>query len=86
MLVHMCEMLHKEAECVFVSTLYCIALHSVTPAVKHSSGGMIWACFAATGSGRLAVTESTMNFFVNQNILESNVRLGGFWVMQQDID
>ncbi|MEE6519334.1 hypothetical protein FKM82_031075 [Ascaphus truei] len=62
------------------------------PTVKH--GGevvMIWACFAATGHGNLAVIESTMHSSVYQSILESNVRpsveqlkLGQNCVMQQD--
>ena len=62
------------------------------PTVNHSGGGvMIWACFAATGPGPLAVIESTMNASVYQSILKSNVRpsvqqpiLGQNWVMQQD--
>ncbi|MEE6515924.1 hypothetical protein FKM82_025084 [Ascaphus truei] len=63
---------------------------SLIPTVKHGSGGvMIWACFAATGPGNLAVIESTMNSSVYQSILESNVRpsvrqlkLGRNWVIQ----
>ena len=54
---------------------------------------MIWACFAATGTGRLAVTESTMNCSVHQSVLKSAVRppvqqrkLGCDVVVQQDND
>jgi len=43
----------------------------LTPTVKHGGGGlMIWACFAATGPGHLAVIESTMNSSGYQSILE----------------
>ena len=45
------------------------------PTVKHGGGGlMMWACFAATGPGHLAVIESIMNFSGYQSILESDVR------------
>ena len=45
------------------------------PTVNHGGGGlMVWAYFAATGPGLLAVIESTMNSSVYQSILESNVR------------
>ncbi|MEE6512677.1 hypothetical protein FKM82_019812 [Ascaphus truei] len=45
------------------------------PAVKHGGGVvMIWASFAATGPGNLAVIELTMNSSVYQSILESYVR------------
>ena len=41
------------------------------PTVKLGGGGlMIWACSAATGSGHLAVIESTTNSSVYQSILE----------------
>ena len=50
--------------------------------VKHDGGRlMIWASFAATGLGHLAVTESTMNVFVCQYILKSNVR-PSFWSLK----
>lgn len=37
-------------------------------------GVKIWICFAATGPGLLAVTDSTMNSSAYQIIQESNVR------------
>lgn len=35
---------------------------------------MIWACFTATGPGKLPVIEATMNSMLYQNVLETNVR------------
>ena len=44
------------------------------PTVKHGGGGLvIWACFAATGPGHLAVIESIINSSVYQSILVSNL-------------
>lgn len=51
---------------------------------------MIWACFAAAGSGLCAVTKLTMNFSVCQRILEfskalsaQQLKLCQNWVMAQ---
>ena len=45
---------------------------------QHGGGlVLIWACFAATGPGQLAVTESAINLSVYQSILESDVRPSG---------
>ncbi|KAK3550047.1 hypothetical protein QTP86_019146 [Hemibagrus guttatus] len=52
---------------------------------------MVWGCFAASGPGRLAVINGTMNSAVYQKILKENVRpsvsdlkLKRTWVLQQD--
>ena len=54
---------------------------------------MVWGCFAASGPGRLAVINGTMNSAVYQKILKENVRpsvrdlkLKRTWVLQQDND
>ncbi|MBN3294719.1 TCB1 transposase, partial [Polypterus senegalus] len=54
---------------------------------------MVWGCFAASGPGRLAVIDGTMNSTVYQKILKENVRpsvrqlkLKRSWVLQQDND
>ena len=45
------------------------------PSVEHSIGAVtIWAYLTATGPGRLAVIDSTLNFSVYQVIQEPNVR------------
>ncbi len=61
--------------------------------VKHGGGVMIWGCFAASGPGRLAIIDGTMNSALYQKILKENVRpsvcdlkLKRTWVMQQDND
>ncbi len=63
--------------------------------VKHGGGGsvMVWGCFAASGPGRLAIIDGTMNSALYQKILKENVRpsvcdlkLKRTWVMQQDND
>ncbi|KAK3524035.1 hypothetical protein QTP70_017546 [Hemibagrus guttatus] len=64
------------------------------PGVKYGGGSvMVWGCFAASGHGRLAVINGTMNSAVYQNILKENVRpsvcdlkLKRTWVLQQDND
>lgn len=66
------------------------------PAVKDIGAGVIiWACFVATGAGKVAVTVTPMNttLYYIQNILKTNVRpcvqqlnLDQNWVMQPDID
>ncbi len=52
---------------------------------------MVWGCFAASGPGRFAVINGTMNSAVYQKILKDNVRpsvrdlkLKRTWVLQQD--
>ncbi|KAK3520058.1 hypothetical protein QTP70_011982 [Hemibagrus guttatus] len=62
--------------------------------VKYGGGSvMVWGCFAASGPGRLAVINGTMNSAVYQKILKENVRpsvcdlkLKRTWVLQQDND
>ncbi len=53
---------------------------------------MVWGCFAASGPGRLAIIDGTMNSALYQKILKENVRpsvcdlkLKRTWIMQQDI-
>ncbi|KAK3536221.1 hypothetical protein QTP86_000202 [Hemibagrus guttatus] len=62
--------------------------------VKYGGGSvMVWGCFAASGPGRLAVINGTMNSAVYQKILKDDVRpsvcdlkLKRTWVLQQDND
>ncbi len=66
----------------------------IIPTVKHGGGSvMVWGCFAASGPGRLAIIDGTMNSVLYQKILKENVRpsvcdlkLKRTWVMQQDND
>ncbi|KAK3521514.1 hypothetical protein QTP70_008596 [Hemibagrus guttatus] len=66
----------------------------ITPTVKYGGGSvMVWGCSAASGPGRLAVINGTMNSAVYQKILKENVRpsvcdlkLKRMWVLQQDND
>ncbi|KAK3532558.1 hypothetical protein QTP86_024138 [Hemibagrus guttatus] len=66
----------------------------IIPTVKYGGGSlMVWGCFAASGPGRLAVINGTMNSTVYQKILKENVRpsvcdlkLMRTWVLQQDND
>ncbi len=66
----------------------------IIPTVKHGGGNvMVWGCFAASGPGRLAIIDGTMNSALYQKILKENVRpsvydlkLRHTWVMQQDND
>ncbi|KAK3506448.1 hypothetical protein QTP70_000579, partial [Hemibagrus guttatus] len=66
----------------------------ITPTVKYGGGSvMVWGCSAASGPGRLAVINGTMNSAVYQKILKENVRpsvcdlkLKRTWVLQQDND
>ncbi|KAK3556965.1 hypothetical protein QTP70_022309 [Hemibagrus guttatus] len=65
---------------------------NIIPTVKYGGGSvMVWGCFAASGPGRLAVINGTMNSAVYQKILKENVRpsvcdlkLKQTWVLQQD--
>ncbi|MBN3289611.1 TCB1 transposase, partial [Polypterus senegalus] len=65
---------------------------NIIPTVKYSGGSvMVWGCFAASGPGRLAVIDGTMNSTVYQKIPKENVRpsvrqlkLKRSWVLQQD--
>uniref|UniRef100_A0A8C6VVE8 Transposase Tc1-like domain-containing protein n=1 Tax=Nothobranchius furzeri TaxID=105023 RepID=A0A8C6VVE8_NOTFU len=67
---------------------------NIIPTVKYGGGSvMVWGCFAASGTGRLAVINGTMNSTVYPNILKENVRpsvrqlkLKPSWVLQQDSD
>ncbi|KAK3569879.1 hypothetical protein QTP86_006755 [Hemibagrus guttatus] len=66
----------------------------IIPTVKYGGGSvMVWGCFAASGPGRLAVINGTMNSAVYQKILKENVwpsvcdlKLKRTWVLQQDND
>ncbi|KAK3568595.1 hypothetical protein QTP86_010208 [Hemibagrus guttatus] len=66
----------------------------IIPTVKYGGGSvMVWGCSAASGPGRLAVINGTMNSAVYQKILKENVRpsvcdlkLKRTWVLQQDND
>ncbi|KAK3553721.1 hypothetical protein QTP70_007583 [Hemibagrus guttatus] len=68
--------------------------NNIIPTVKYGGGSvMVWGCFAASGPGRLAVINGTMNSAVYQKILKQNVRpsvcdlkLKRTWVLQQDND
>ncbi|KAI4898620.1 hypothetical protein NFI96_006400 [Prochilodus magdalenae] len=67
---------------------------NIIPTVKYGGGSvMVWDCFAASGPGRLAVINGTMNAAVYQKILKGNVRpsvcdlkLKRTYVLQQDND
>ncbi|KAI4897281.1 hypothetical protein NFI96_024651 [Prochilodus magdalenae] len=67
---------------------------NIIPTVKYGGGSvMVWGCLAASGPGRLAVINGTMNSAVYQKILKENVRpsvrglkLKQTWVLQQDND
>ncbi|KAK3514798.1 hypothetical protein QTP70_032196, partial [Hemibagrus guttatus] len=67
---------------------------TIIPTVKYGGGSvMVWGCFAASGPGRFAVINGTMNSAVYQKILKENVRpsvcdlkLKRTWVLQQDND
>ncbi|KAK3561767.1 hypothetical protein QTP86_013416 [Hemibagrus guttatus] len=68
--------------------------NNIIPTVKYGGDSvMVWGCFAASGPGRLAVINGTMNSAVYQKILKENVRpsvcdlkLKQTWVLQQDND
>ncbi len=65
---------------------------NIIPTVKHGGGSvMVWGCFAASGPGRLAIIDGTMNSALYQKILKENVwpsvcdlKLKRTRVMQQD--
>ncbi|KAK3526991.1 hypothetical protein QTP86_006131 [Hemibagrus guttatus] len=67
---------------------------NIIPTVKYGGGSvMVWGCSAASGPGRLAVINGTMNSAVYQKILKENVRpsvcdlkLKRTWFLQQDND
>ncbi len=67
---------------------------NIIPTVKHGgSSVMVWGCFTASGPGRLAIIDGTMNSALYQKILKENVRLSvcdlklkRTWVMQLDND
>ncbi len=47
---------------------------NIIPTVKHGGGSvMVWGCFAASGPGRLAIIDGTMNSALYQKILKENV-------------
>ncbi|KAK3552029.1 hypothetical protein QTP70_031581 [Hemibagrus guttatus] len=68
--------------------------NNIIPTVKYGGGSMmVWGCFAASGPGRLAVINGTMNSAVYQKILKKNIRPSvcdlkrkQTWVLQQDND
>lgn len=46
-----------------------------TPAEKYGgTNAMVWSCFAASGNGKFAAIESTMNSASYQKVLEENVQ------------
>lgn len=52
-----------------------ISAQTDIPTVKHNDARLrIWTCFAAVGPEHLSVTELTMNSYLYQSILESNLR------------
>ena len=67
---------------------------NIIPTVKHGGGSvMVWGCFAASGPGRLAIIDGTMNSALYQKILKENIwpsvcdlKLKCSWVMQQAND
>ncbi|KAK3510959.1 hypothetical protein QTP70_027804 [Hemibagrus guttatus] len=67
---------------------------NIKPPVKYGGGSvMVWCCFAASGPGRLAVINGTMNSAVYQKILKEivwpsvcDLKLKRTWVLQQDND
>ncbi|KAK3556190.1 hypothetical protein QTP70_005587 [Hemibagrus guttatus] len=67
---------------------------NIIPTVKYGGGSvMVWGCFAASGPGRLAVINGTMNSSVYQKILKENdrpsvcdLKLKRTWVLQQNND
>ncbi|KAK3569486.1 hypothetical protein QTP86_031421 [Hemibagrus guttatus] len=63
---------------------------NIIPTVKYGGGiVMVWGCFVASGPGRHAVINGTMNSAVYQKILKENVlkendlKLKRTWVLQQ---
>ncbi|KAK3508653.1 hypothetical protein QTP70_003098 [Hemibagrus guttatus] len=76
------------------ASLASVKKKNIIPTVKYGGGSvMVWGCFAASGPGRLAVINGTMNSAVYQKILKENVRpsvcdlkLKRTWVLQQDND
>lgn len=66
---------------------------NIIQTIKHDGGNiMIWACFAASGPGQLAVIEGKMNSQVYQKCLQDvrlsvcQLKICRGWVMQQDND
>jgi len=52
-----------------------ISEKNIIPTVKYGGGSvMVWGCFAASGPGRLAVINGTMNSAVYQKLLKENVQ------------
>ncbi len=48
---------------------------NIIPTVKHGGGSVIVSgCFAASGPGRLAIIDGTMNSALYQKILKENIR------------
>ncbi len=46
--------------------------------MKHGGGSiMVWACFAVSGPGRLAIIDGIINSELYQQILKENVRRAG---------
>lgn len=67
---------------------------NLIPSVKNGGGSiMVWACFAPSGPGRLAIIDGTMSSELYQHILQENVKvsiselkLNRKWVIEQDND
>ncbi|KAK3567068.1 hypothetical protein QTP86_009264 [Hemibagrus guttatus] len=76
------------------ASLASVKKKNIIPTVKYGGDSvMVWGCIAASGPGRLAVINGTMNSAVYQNILKENFRpsvcdlkLKQTWVLQQDND
>ncbi len=66
---------------------------NIIPTVTCYNSVMVWGCFAASGSGWLAIINGTMNSTLHQKILKENIqpsvcdlKLKHIWVMQQEND
>uniref|UniRef100_A0AAY4CKI0 Uncharacterized protein n=1 Tax=Denticeps clupeoides TaxID=299321 RepID=A0AAY4CKI0_9TELE len=61
-------------QCICLRTAH--HLSNTVPTVRHGGGSiivMVWGCFAASGPGRHAVIDGTLNSTVYQIILKENV-------------
>lgn len=51
---------------------------NLIPTVKHGDGSIkVWGYFAASGPGRLAITDGSVNSGLYQQILQENVGVSG---------
>ena len=87
---------HKERRYVWRQPNTAFQEKNLVPTVKHGGGSiMVWGCFSAAGTGRLADIKGIMNSAGYQEILNKNVgpsvkklklHVGCRWVLQQDND